>query len=193
VRSIERPFDNRVSNARSTALARNSNETLRKNREKTPIFALASTRLAVGSRNPGAGKEKVAVYEGSEIEVKALAKAVAAIKVASTKVVSEVEYFRTALATVGIDFDALSPEEAIACQDVLFAPWQGTSGRRSERDAEKLAREVEAAKAKLANADAADEADDEAEKEIARRAARIRERREEREALRAKFGALLSE
>ena len=129
----------------------------------------------------------MAVYEGSESEVKALAKVAAAIKVPSAKVRSEVEYFVSALAEIGIEFESLSALEIVACQDALFRTWQGTSDRRAERDAEKAESDARAAKARLEKLDAEAERDAKAERENTRKAERLAERKAEREALREKF------
>jgi hypothetical protein len=131
----------------------------------------------------------VAGYEITEVIAKALAKAIAAVKTPSSKVSSEVAFFAAVLATVGIDFESLSPSEAIACQDVLFSAWQGSAERRAELEAEAEAREAANAVARLEALEKRAERSATRRENLAKAIRREEENAAELEALRAKFGA----
>lgn len=127
------------------------------------------------------------IEKESEKSIKALAAAVASLSAPTAKVLSEIEYFRAAAESVGLDFDAFTPLEAVSWQTALFYAWQDGIGRDEEIASERAERDAKAAKAKLDRLEADEVADRERERKNAREAARLAERKAEREALREKF------
>jgi hypothetical protein len=129
----------------------------------------------------------VAVFEVSERATKALVKAGVAVGSPSAKVLSEVEFFRTALATVGVDFDSLDATGVIACQDALFFAWQDSASKRAEDADAEREREANAAKARLAALEKRADRAEAREERNRREAKRIADDKAELAALRAKF------
>lgn len=128
----------------------------------------------------------------SEKIAKAVAKAVASIAVPTVKVDRENAFYAVVLESVGVEFDALSPSEAVACQDALFDVWQSSDWQRANKNADTAEREKLAAIAKFEKLSRDEEknakklADAEAAKKKATEDA------EELAALRAKYGAVLA-